>query len=81
MIRSDHPGRFVSQESMNQRRLIWLLAVVMVGAGLAYWLTRHETPSPQPPLATIDAASLATLRADFNAAGDHARVVVLLSPT
>ena len=38
-------------------------------------------PAGQPPLATLDAASLETLRSEFNAHADKVRIVVLLSPT
>jgi hypothetical protein len=66
---------------MNRRRLIWLIVFLAAGACVAYWLTRHETPPPQPPLVTIDAGALAALRAEFNAAQSHPRLIVLLSPT
>jgi hypothetical protein len=38
-------------------------------------------PAGQPPLATLDVASLDTLRSDFNAHADKVRIIVLLSPT
>lgn len=41
----------------------------------------HQTPQGQPALAQIDSSSLEALRADFNAASDSVRLIVLLSPT
>jgi hypothetical protein len=39
------------------------------------------TPDGQPSLATIDAPAVERLRADFNAAAEDVRIIVLLSPT
>jgi hypothetical protein len=70
---------------MNRRRLLVILLVLLVaiGCGGFAWvrLATHDTPLGQPPLATLDTGSLATLKADFNRAVGEARVIVLLSPT
>jgi hypothetical protein len=61
----------------------FLVAVlgVLLGAFAWYrWAERH-TPAGQPPLVTLDAAALDTLRSEFNAHADKVRIVVLLSPT
>jgi hypothetical protein len=67
---------------MNRRRWIVLLAVAAL---LAFFVqTRfftHNVPAAQPPLGFLDAASLETLRADFNRRADDVRIIVLLSPT
>ena len=59
---------------MNRRRLLIALVVIAsIGAGTFAWLRfgTHYTPAGQPPLTTLDAGSLATLKADFNrAAGE-----------
>jgi hypothetical protein len=58
--------------------------VLGLGFGAEFlWLEREprRTPSLQPPLARLDPAKLASLRAAFNAHGDEARILVLLSPT
>jgi hypothetical protein len=69
---------------MNKRRfLIPLLVVLAAIAGMFAWVqfATHYTPTGQPPLATLDAGSLGTLKADFNRAVDETRMIVLLSPT
>jgi hypothetical protein len=60
--------------------LIALLAAVLCAVGYYLWGERR-TPAGQPPLATLDTASLDTLRSEFNAHADKVRIVVLLSPT
>ena len=60
--------------------LLGLLAAVAVAA-FAWMRFGHETPAGQPPLATLDAASLAALKTDFNGASNETRLIVLLSPT
>lgn len=64
----------------------WKLGlVVMVGAvalaALWYQFSGQYTAAGQPPLAELNQGSLDQLRADFNAAVDETRMIVLLSPT
>ena len=70
---------------MNRRRLLiaLLVMIAVIGAGIFAWqrFGTHYTPAGQPPLATLDAGSLATLKADFNRAAGETRMIVLLSPT
>jgi hypothetical protein len=67
---------------MNRKRLfLAALIVVLVGAAAVWRFVPGEVPPGQPPLATLDAASLDTLRADFNRHAHQVRVVILLSPT
>ena len=72
-------------DAMNRRKLLIALLVVLaaIGAGTFAWVrfATHYTPAGQPPLARIDSASLATLKADFNRAPGETRMIVLLSPT
>jgi hypothetical protein len=62
------------------------LVIVVLFAGLFgafgwyLWAERH-VPAGQPPLATLDVASLETLRGEFNVQADKVRIVILLSPT
>ena len=57
-----------------------LLAFVAVAA-LWYFYGERRVPEGQPPLATLSAATLEALRADFNRDADRTRIIVLLSPT
>jgi hypothetical protein len=58
------------------------IAVVTLVSGLVWWrFAPRRTPGGQPPLATLDAASLSAFRDAFNAAGGEIRIVALLSPT
>jgi len=68
---------------MKRRSLLLLVVIVGVLAGGFTWHLKSErvTPAGQPPLATLSAASLETLRTDFNRHADKVRIVVLLSPT
>jgi hypothetical protein len=67
--------------SMKRRRLIVLAVLIAAVATLVYQLTRHDVPAGQPALATLDASTLSSLRADFNAAAGQTRIIVLLAPT
>jgi hypothetical protein len=70
---------------MNRRKLLIALIVVIaaIGAGTFAWVrfATHYTPAGQPPLATLDAGSLGTLKEEFNRAVGETRMIVLLSPT
>jgi hypothetical protein len=66
----------------SRRRALALAVVVALVAALAWWqLGARVVPAGQPPLATLDTASVAALREDFNRAAGDVRVIVLLSPT
>ena len=67
---------------MKLRTLV-IVALLAALLGAFGWYLRAErrVPAGQPPLATLDVASLETLRGEFNAHADKARIVVLLSPT
>ena len=60
--------------------LVLIAALGVVGAGWYYW-GPVAVPQGQPPLVYITPQTLEQLRADFNAAADHPRIVALLSPT
>ena len=68
---------------MTKRRKLALVAVIVVLLLAAAWYQfgGHRTAPGQPPLAELNAASIDQLRADFNAAADQPRVILLLSPT
>ena len=67
---------------MKRRTIVWLALVLLAAAALAFLrFGGGDVPAGQPPLATLDAASLGTLRDDFNRAAGKVRIIVLLSPT
>jgi hypothetical protein len=66
----------------NRRTLGALAVVVALVLGVAWFLLGPgEAPAGQPPLVTLDLNLLEALRAEFNRDSNHARVIVLLSPT
>jgi hypothetical protein len=63
------------------RRIVLLLLGVFAVVLSWYSYGPRVVPAGQPPLATLDKASLDSLRSDFNHARDGTRIIVLLSPT
>jgi hypothetical protein len=56
--------------------------LVAVATALAWYVAAaRQVPEGQAALATLSAASLAELRADFNRDADKVRLILLLSPT
>ena len=68
---------------MTKRRKLALVAVIvaLLLAAALYKFGGHRTAVGQPPLAELNTESREQLRADFNAAADQPRMIVLLSPT
>jgi len=68
---------------MKRIRKIALIAGIatLLLAGAWYQFGGHRTAPGQAPLAELNAATLDQLRADFNAAADQPRMILLLSPT
>ena len=65
-----------------KRSSVVVLIVIIAVAVLGQWqFGTHHAPGGQPPLVHLDARSVETLRADFNAAQESLRLIVLLSPT
>ena len=54
---------------------------VLATAMLWYLYGERRVPEGQPPLGTLSATRLETLRADFNRDADRTRIILLLSPT
>jgi hypothetical protein len=63
-----------------RRIVIGAVAVLVLGV-LAFVVMGHRVPSAQRELTPIVQNSVSGLMADFNAARDATRVVLLLSPT
>ena len=66
---------------MKVRALLIAILGALLGAFAWYLWAERQTPAGQPPLATLDTASLDTLRSEFNAHADKVRIIILLSPT
>jgi hypothetical protein len=65
---------------LAKRRAIAASLLVIVALG-AWYLRRPHVPDGQPPLVTLDTASVAALRDAFNRDADHVRIIILQSPT
>ena len=66
----------------SRRRTAAAAIVVAICAAVAWYLFgSRPTPEGHPPLGRVTAASLETLRADFNRDADRVRIILLLSPT
>jgi hypothetical protein len=57
------------------------IAVAIVTVSLAAGCGPGRSPAGQPPVQTVTAQVMDTLKADFNRAAEQTRVVLLLSPT
>jgi hypothetical protein len=60
---------------------IGVAVAVLVVAAASYRFSTRQTPRGQPPLVYLNNQNLEELRAAFNAAADHTRVLAMLSPT
>ena len=75
---------FSIRDDMKHARRVFGVAVLLTliaAAAAWYRLAPGHAPPGQVPLVTLDAAALATLKADFNRSADETRVILLLSPT
>jgi hypothetical protein len=57
------------------------IGVVVLALGARMYLSGHQTPAGQPPLANLATTSLDTLKTEFNRSSDGVRLILLLSPT
>jgi hypothetical protein len=67
--------------SFKRSWIVILIVIIAVAVFGQRQFGTHEAPKGQPALVHLDTGSLESLRADFNAAQDSVRVIVLLSPT
>jgi hypothetical protein len=63
-----------------RRRAIAAALLIVLALG-AWYLGRPHVPAGQPPLVTLDTASVGALRDAFNRDADHVRIIILQSPT
>jgi hypothetical protein len=66
---------------MSRKRIIVIIAALVLGIVLLYFYAGHQTPAGQPPLAELKPANFTTIENAFNAAKNEVRLLVLLSPT
>ncbi len=66
---------------MKTRKWLWALLVLVAMSAIAWYQSAPRVPAGQPPLVTLDAASMEQFRADFNENSDRARIIVLVAPT
>lgn len=66
---------------MKLKYLAGAIATAILVALLIYSYGGGHTPQGQPPLQALTAQNISEIRNQFNAARDHVRVLVLLSPT
>jgi hypothetical protein len=66
---------------MKKKRLV--AAVLLIGAlSIFLWYqAMPRVPDGQAPLVNLDAASVASLREEFNRGVDRVRIIVVLAPT
>ncbi len=67
-------------KSVAKRRTIAAVLLIALALG-AWYLAQPRVPAGQPPLVTLDASSLSTLRDAFNRDVNHVRIIILQSPT
>lgn len=65
----------------RQRILFIAVAAALLIAAARYQFGGHRTSPGQAALAELNVGWLEGLRADFNAASDEPRMILLLSPT
>jgi len=66
---------------MNRKRVLIVVAVLVVFGALYYYYGGHSVPKGQPPLVSFSPGDLTPLKTAFNASASSIRVVVMLSPT
>jgi hypothetical protein len=66
---------------MTRKRILAIVAILVLGGALLYFNAGHQTPSGQPPLTELNPHNFTTIENAFNTAKDEVRVVLLLSPT
>ncbi|HSS21222.1 MAG TPA: hypothetical protein VLL54_14205 [Pyrinomonadaceae bacterium] len=66
-----------------KRRLLIILAIVVIGLGLVgYYLYGGSTvPNGQAPLVRLNDTNFSSLKDSFNGSANSVRVIVMLSPT
>ena len=66
---------------MTRKRILLVVALVVVFGAVYYFYGGHSTPRGQPPLVSFPSGDLTPLKTAFNGSASSIRVVVMLSPT
>ncbi|HKV27931.1 MAG TPA: hypothetical protein VJN90_06630 [Candidatus Acidoferrales bacterium] len=67
---------------MKRHRLLLIVIAALLVLGLFYAIQPSKTPSPQPPLVTLNATNFsASFYGALNGDAKDARLVLLVSPT
>jgi hypothetical protein len=66
---------------MNSKQIVWIVVVLLAFAVFYYLYGGGATPKGQPPLMSLKAGNMSTLKDAFNGSASSVRVLVMLSPT
>jgi hypothetical protein len=66
---------------MKRKRMLPVVALLMLFGAVYYFYGGHSAPKLQPPLASFSSGDLTLLKTPFNSSASSIRVVVMLSPT
>jgi hypothetical protein len=66
---------------MNRKRVVTIVAVLVLFGLLFFLYAGHQTPAGQPPLADLQAHNFTAIENAFNEAKNDVRILLLLSPT
>jgi hypothetical protein len=66
---------------MNQKRVLFITALVILFGVVYYFYGGSSAPKGQPPLVSLGEENFSSLRDAFNDSADSVRVVVMFSPT
>ena len=66
---------------MKKKRLVAAVVLIGILSIFLWYQSMPRVPDGQAPLVNLDAASVASLREEFNRRVDHVRIIVVLAPT
>jgi hypothetical protein len=66
---------------MMRKRILLVVALLVVFGAVYYFYGGRSTPKGQPPLVSFSSGDLTPLKTTFNGSASSVRVVVMLSPT
>jgi len=66
---------------MKRKLILSAILILLLAAAAVYFYGGSKVPPGQPPLKSLTAANVSTLKSTFNADKADTRVLLLLSPT